>query len=174
MEIKKYDVILQRLTADKCEMVRNWRNDPKISRYMEYQEYITPEMQMKWFEKINNDQNYYFIIVYDKKEIGLINVKDIDAQNRTGEEGIFIYDDDYLNSDISFRSSLAIDDFCFEDLQLEKIWAHIRKDNKRAITYNQLFGFKLQENQENILNQLYALEKEEYFKKRERIKNILG
>ena len=29
---------------------------------MEYKDYITPEMQSAWFRKINNDNNFYFII----------------------------------------------------------------------------------------------------------------
>ena len=119
MEISNYGVTLRRLTEDKIEMIRNWRNDPKIAQYMEYKEYISPEMQKKWFDKINNDNNYYFLIVVDNKEIGLINIRDIDYEKREGEGRIYIYDDEYLNSDISFRSVLLLFDFGFEKLGLE-------------------------------------------------------
>ena len=60
--ISKYDVDLHRLTKDKIEEVRQWRNDPKISQFMEYRDYITPEMQDAWFKRIDNDRNYYYII----------------------------------------------------------------------------------------------------------------
>jgi hypothetical protein len=59
--ISKYDVTLHRLSKAKIELVRQWRNDPKISQYMIYREIITLEQQEKWFERINNDKNYYFI-----------------------------------------------------------------------------------------------------------------
>ena len=49
---KRYDIILERLTLDKIELVRNWRNDPKISQYMDFKEYISPEMQLNWFIKL--------------------------------------------------------------------------------------------------------------------------
>ena len=49
MFFEKYGVKLERLTADKIELVRNWRNDPKISQYMEFRDHITAEMQKKWF-----------------------------------------------------------------------------------------------------------------------------
>ena len=39
---EKYGITLKRLTVDKIELVRNWRNDPKISQYMEFRDYITP------------------------------------------------------------------------------------------------------------------------------------
>ena len=75
MEISNFDVSLELLTEDKIEMVRQWRNDPKIQQYMEYRDEITPEMQVKWFKKLNNGKdNFYFIIKYKEEEIGLINV----------------------------------------------------------------------------------------------------
>ena len=169
MQLKKYEVVLTRLTHDKIEMVRNWRNHPKIAKFMEYKEYITPEMQETWFNKINNEHNYYFIIEFEGKEIGLINMRNIDYEKGQGEGGIFIYDDEYLNSDVSFRASLCQADFCFETLGFKKIIAHILSDNKRAIQYNKFLGFKKAENQETISNQLYTLQADDYFKKRERI-----
>ena len=162
MEISNYGVTLRRLTEDKIEMIRNWRNDPKIVKYMEYKEYITPEMQKKWFDKINNDNNYYFLIVVDNKEIGLINIRDIDYDSLEGEAGIYIYDDEYLNSTVSFQCSLLLYDFCFEKLKLKKIIAHIIKDNKRAIKYNKMLGYILNDKDDNSVNQLYYLEKSNY------------
>jgi len=174
MILEKYGVILKRLTHDKIEMVRNWRNDPKISKYMEFREYITPEMQEEWFQRINNDNNFFFIIEHAGKEIGLVNAKDIDYEQKTVEGGIFIYDDDYLNSDIPFRASLCSSDFAFETLNLERVIIHVLSDNKRAIKYNLMLGFERQPNQENIHNQLYFMTKENYLKKRALIKRLLN
>ncbi|MCG6538004.1 MAG: GNAT family N-acetyltransferase, partial [Syntrophales bacterium LBB04] len=98
-------------------MVRNWRNDPKITQYMEYKEYITPEMQKAWFNRINNDNNYYFIIEYEGKEIGLINTKDIDHEKQEGEGGIYIYDDSCLKTDVPVRASQCHGEFFFETLK---------------------------------------------------------
>jgi hypothetical protein len=78
MIIQKYDCKLIRLTEDKIELVRQWRNSPLVSNFMEYRELITPEMQLNWFNKINTNKNYYFIAEYNNVEVGLINLKDID------------------------------------------------------------------------------------------------
>ncbi len=173
MTIEKYGVTLKRLTVDKIELVRNWRNDPKISQYMEFRDYITPEMQAKWFAKINNDQNYYFIIEYKGKEIGLTNVKDIDYGAKTGEGGIFIYDDSFLNSDIPFRVIFALNDFCFDELHLEKMIAHIMSDNKRAIDFNRVLGYKKDESSPESGKMVYILTKEDYLKQRNRFAKLL-
>lgn len=176
MEISGYGVTLRRLTEDKIEMVRNWRNDPKIQQYMEFRDYITPEMQKKWFERINNDNNYYFIIVYEGKEIGLINIRDINYEMKDGEPGIFIYDDDYLNTDVPMRASFCLGDFVWNTLKLEKEYIHVLKSNKRAIKNNLFFGFSLLPGQENVENQEYVLTREVVMankKRTDRLKKIL-
>ena len=168
--ITKYGVTLRPLTHDKIEMVRQWRNDPKIQQYMEYREEITPEMQEKWFAKINeSDNQFYFIIEVDGKDVGLINIKDIDYDKKEGEPGIFIWDDDYLESDVSYRSMFSMMDFVFNTLNLNKMVIHVLNDNPRAIKYNKSYGYKLSEGQESVYNQEYTLVKETYFKKRNRI-----
>jgi RimJ/RimL family protein N-acetyltransferase len=172
-EISKYGVTLKRLTIDKIELVRNWRNDPKISQYMDFRDYITPEMQKKWFEKINNAFNYYFIIVYNHEEIGLINLRDVDFLGKCAEPGIFIYEDKYLVTDIGFRSALCNADFAFEMLKLNHLSGHIMANNKRALRFNKAFGYVLAEGEENKEKQRYILTKERYFECRKKIVAML-
>ena len=171
--IDRYGIKLKRLTYDKIELVRRWRNDPKISQYMEYREEITPEMQEKWFQRIDNDNNFYFLIEIDNKEIGLINVRDIDYKKRQGEPGIFIWDDDYLNSTVSFQACLCLNDFCFETLELKKLVIHVLSDNKRAIKFNHAFGYIISDNQAEMYNQEYTLNDIDYYKKKEKILKFL-
>lgn len=174
MELQGYGITLKRLTLDKIEMLRNWRNDPKIQQYMEYRDYITSEMQRKWFESINNEHNYYFIIIIKGKEIGLVNLKNVDYERKCAEPGIFIYEDTYLNSDNGIRAALLNTDFAFENLNLDFLYGHVLKDNKRAIRFNSIFGYELSSGQDNVPNQLYTLKKEIYIQRREYMKTILG
>jgi RimJ/RimL family protein N-acetyltransferase len=174
MILTKYDIILSRLTEDKIELVRHWRNDPKISQYMEFREHITAEMQRAWFQRINNPQNYYFILIFEDQEIGLADIKDIDETHKTGEGGLFIYADAYLNSDVPFRAVLALNDFCFETLGLKEMIAHIMRDNFRAIEFNLALGYVKEKFQDSNPKQKYRLTKENYLKHRERIVRFIG
>ena len=45
-----YGITLSRLTEDKIETVRKWRNSEKIRQFMVYQKEITQEQQKQWFE----------------------------------------------------------------------------------------------------------------------------
>lgn len=169
MEISGYGVTLRRLTEDKIEMVRNWRNDPKIQQYMEFRDYITPEMQKKWFERINNDNNYYFVIVVDNKEVGLTNLRDIDYVDGIAEPGIFIYDDEYLNSPLSFKVALCLSDFGFDNLGLKTFYGHVLKGNKRAKRFNSALGYKMCDGENEKHLQLHCLTKESYYKCKEKL-----
>ncbi len=174
MILTKYDITLSRLTEDKIELVRHWRNDPKISQYMEFREHITAEMQKAWFQRINNPQNYYFILIFEGQEIGLANIRDIDTEHQSGEGGLFIYADAYLNSEVPFRAVLALNDFCFETLGLKEMIAHIMQDNPRALEFNVALGYVRDDSQDSNPKQKYILTKETYFKHRERIARFLG
>lgn len=166
MILEGYGVKLRRLTETDLELLRCWRNDPKIQQYMEYRDYITKEMQSKWFQRINNDNNYYFIIEYEAEDIGMINIRDIDYDEGVGEPGMFIYKDEYLNSDIAFRASFCMGDFIWNNLNLKKLRIHVLRDNRRAIEYNKFFGYKLSEGQEYVQNQEYILTKDDADNKR--------
>ena len=167
--LEGYNIVLRRLTEDKIELVRKWRNDPKISQYMEYRKIISAEEQLNWFRKINNDNNYYFLIITGGMEVGLINIRDIDNEKKTGEPGIFIWNDNFLNSDISFRASALLMDFVFDILELQKLVIHVLSDNKRAISYNKLWGYRLSDNQDGLYNQEYTLDRENYQKYKNKI-----
>jgi RimJ/RimL family protein N-acetyltransferase len=111
--IRKYGLILKRLEVDQIEMVRQWRNDPKINQHMFFRAPISSQMQQEWFQSINNDQNYYFIIYDGSVACGLISVSSIDFDNRNAFAGLFIYNDSYLGTDVPVRASLSILDVFF-------------------------------------------------------------
>lgn len=167
--ISDYGVELELLTHDKIEMVRLWRNDPKISQFMEYREEITSEQQEIWFTKINNGvDNLYWIIRYKGEDIGLINIKDVDHNKRTGESGVFIYCDKYLNTDISYRAHLVMFDYIFNDLNLSSTYCHILKSNLRAQRFVGFLGMRISEGQDDFENQLYTFHKDDYLRNENR------
>ena len=168
-----YGVELELLTSEKIEMVRLWRNDPKISMYMEYREEITPEQQQRWFSRLNNGcDNFYWIIKYNGEDIGLINIKDVDYEKRTGESGVFIYCDKYLNTDISYRAHLVMFDFIFNDLNLMYTYCHVLKSNLRAQRFIDFLGMRKSDGQNDIENQLYTFYKDDYLNNINRIRFI--
>lgn len=172
MIIENYGIRLKKIAEHDIENIRQWRNNPEISKYMEFRENITPKMQKIWYDKVNNENNYYFIVEKNEIECGLINIKDICFTSKTGEAGVF-YLPEHTGTVLPFQALLILLDFAFEHLFLDIVIAHILSDNKRAIRYNERFGFKCLPNQPNVHNQEYRLSRSDYLKHKPPISNLI-
>lgn len=162
LTLEQYGVKLIRLQEEDIELVRHWRNQSEISNFMEYRNHITEEAQKVWFASVNNKHNYYFIIEYENKKIGLINAKNYQPEIGFGEGGIFIWDKEYINSFAAVFSSLCLLNFVSFLKICKKSRIRILKNNERAIHYNKLLGYKLLPGQDDMANQLYELDFEDY------------
>lgn len=161
--LEQYGVRLVRAQEKDIELIRSWRNQPDVSGFMEYRNHITAEEQKIWFKSINNKNNYYFIIEYEGKQVGLINSKNYDPVVGFGEGGIFISDKEYINSFAAVFASLCLLNFMFLKLNISDISrVRVLKTNDRAIQYNKLLGYKLLPGQEKVENQLYELHISDY------------
>jgi UDP-4-amino-4,6-dideoxy-N-acetyl-beta-L-altrosamine N-acetyltransferase len=163
LTLEQYGVKLVRLQQGDIELVRYWRNQSDIANYMEYRNYITEDAQKEWFKKVNNKYNYYFIIEFEGKQVGLINAKNYDPLTGFGEGGIFIWDKDYINSFAAPFSSLCLLNFMLLKVSFSgRSRIRILRNNERAIQYNKLLGYKLLPGQEEVENQLYELDITDY------------
>ncbi len=145
MKWKKYGITLSRITEGDIELVRQWRNHPDIMKTMQFREYITPEMQKKWFDSINNLHNHYYIIQYKNEKIGLINNKNIDWEKQTSEAGIFIWNDSFNFA--ALLASLLLCEIGFYVVPGQEkggvSFINVLRDNKFAIDYNKLLGYEI-------------------------------
>jgi len=162
MIVRKYGITLRRLALEDIELVRQMRNSEEIRRVMQFRDEITPEMQLKWFESINNFENYYYIVEYQGNKVALINDKKMDWQARTSESGLFFWDKDYISTFIPILSSLVLLETGFYYLDWRTSYIHVIRDNFAAIGYCQQIGYELCEDQEDEENQLYFLSRENF------------
>ena len=163
MKVEQYGLMYYRVKSEDLELVRYWRNRESIRSTMQFNEYITPQMQLKWFEGINNPENYYFIIVANKKKIGLISCKNTAENTRIAEGGIFIWDQKFWGTPVPVFASMTMLEAVFEIFKSgDASIATVRKDNQRALTFNQLLGYKIIGETENRLCWKLMLTKEDY------------
>lgn len=173
MIIEQYGVKLKRITHDDIELIRFWRNHPDIRRNMAYKKHITKKMQLEWFESINNKNNYYFLIEYKGKDVGVINSKNVNMNDMYGEGGIFIWD---TNLDFEFTAVLA--SLCFLNAVFfvlkifNKSFVQILPTNQKAIQFNKNLGYVVVPGQEKSKNPYYVLTREDYISKTEKLRSI--
>jgi RimJ/RimL family protein N-acetyltransferase len=165
MIIRAYGIELERLKRMDIELVRQHRNSLRIAQFMEYRDHITEKMQENWYDSINNIFNLYYIIIFKGKKIGLINGAKIDwDQMVTNSGGIFIWEEEYWNTNIPFSASLLLTDISF-NIGFKHTYIKVLRSNIKAINYNKQMGYKLCEGEEMNENQKYVLDEASYFKK---------
>jgi len=170
MRILKYGITLRRVTRNDIEYIRKRRNE--IRDKMEYREYITPEMQEKWFEKINNYNHFYYLIEKENEKIGLISEIVVDREKSILESGLFLFDKKYHNTIYPVLASLILLEVSYYIVgRSNDSYIKILKDNYSAIEYNKALGYELCEGQENVENQLYVLKKRNFEKKAGKLRN---
>lgn len=146
MIVTQYGLTYKRVSMDDIETLRYWRNQSFIRNTMQFKDYITPSMQLNWFNKINNAYNYYFIITHQNKKIGLINCKDVEPGSRLAEGGIFIWDKDYWGTSIPAFASLTMLQAVFEVFKSgEASIATVACDNKIALDFNLKLGYEIKQ-----------------------------
>jgi RimJ/RimL family protein N-acetyltransferase len=165
MIISRYGINLVRVQKEHIELIRVWRNDPKIRDYMFFKSEITSAMQKNWFNSVNNDQNFYFMVCPADTPIGLISISSIDYDHHKAFAGLFIYDDNFLGTDIPVRSSLCLLDVFFTYTTIETLYAKVLNSNIVADQYNTSLGFERIKKIELGQGYEYGLDKEKYFKK---------
>ena len=136
-------IIAERLKERDIELVRQWRNSDNIRKNMLYQEIITPEQQKEWFHTINNFNNFYFIVHHKNEKVGLVNIKEIDWKERSGEAGIFMIKRDLTASLLPLVGAVSLSELVVDVFGMKKLYAKVRKNNKTMRKLNQIFGYKM-------------------------------
>ncbi len=152
MQFNKYGITLRSLSVSDIERVRIWRNQEFVRLNMEYQRIVTEDDQKKWFSELDNSANHYFIFSYKNKDIGMVNLKNVNWNKLTAEAGIFIGTKEFINTYIPFVTTIILMEFAFEELKLNSLMAKIRILNKNAILFNERLGYTFRE----PINEEYA------------------
>ncbi|PBQ30968.1 hypothetical protein CNR22_04015 [Sphingobacteriaceae bacterium] len=173
MQIVKYGLTLQRLEVSYLELVRIWRNADHVRCNMQFQQLITPQMQLEWFQSLNVSQHQYFVIKKDAIAFGVVNLKDIDDELRTAEAGIFIGITAYLDSIMPFLATISLMEYAFETLKLKSLKAKINITNTKAIHFNQSIGYKKAEQQEDELFHYYTVTHADFSEATEKWRGML-
>ncbi len=150
--LTRYGVSLARLQASDIELLRYWRNHPSVRNVMLRREIITDEQQKKWFASIDNELNFYSLVVFEGNAIGVTNTKNVDLATMTGEGGMFIWDKAHHRSIVPFRAAISGMDWMFFEFGLQRMEARVLPSNRRALRYNTLLGYVFDREESGVLH----------------------
>lgn len=124
-------IFLSKLSFKESRLVKKWDNDVEVSKYREVDRNIR-------LSSVNFG-------IYDKasaKLIGSIGISSIDQNNRHAEIGMAIGNKDYWGKGYGTDAVGMILEYCFNKLQLNKVYLDVWEENKRAIGCYVKCGFK--------------------------------
>jgi UDP-4-amino-4,6-dideoxy-N-acetyl-beta-L-altrosamine N-acetyltransferase len=129
-------------TVDK-EKVREWRNNPEISKYMYSDQHITADEHDKWFNRIINDKtSKYWIIVCDNEDVGLVNLYNIDKQNLRCYWAFYISSPNVRGKGVGSFVEYSVLHYVFDELGLKKLCCEVLGFNEPVVRMHKKFGFK--------------------------------
>lgn len=130
--------------TDEQDIIR-WRNDKEIIDCFFSYKGITSKEHREWFEKyVKGSDRIEFIICIksNNKKIGTIGLSNIDHRNQKAEYGILLGEKDERGKGFGKEATLALLDYGFYELNLNKIFLKVFSDNTNAIELYKKAGFK--------------------------------
>ena len=147
-----YGVELSSVVQIDIETLRRWRNRLDIRSMMKSTHIITEEEQQRWFDSLEDATHVrHFLVRYKGEPIGSATLNGVsfvsgftdDLENANEiEPGLYIGHESYRNNILAFAPSLVLCDYCFDELQVNKLIATVNSRNKQALSYNKKLGYK--------------------------------
>jgi UDP-4-amino-4,6-dideoxy-N-acetyl-beta-L-altrosamine N-acetyltransferase len=124
-------------------MVRGWRNSPEVSAYMYNSFEISPEEQLKWYQKIKNDNSSrYWIIEVSGRPIGVASLSGISKLFNSCYWAFYLGDTEIRGGGIGSKVEYQVLNYVFEDLGLNKLRCEVFSFNEKVIQLHEKFGFR--------------------------------
>lgn len=159
--IYKYEnVRIRPLEIADIEKIRMWRNNPKNTKYLQKIPFITSEMQLKWYQKVqdNPDEMVFAIDEYDGNYNFVGSFSLYNFYNEKAEFGKFLIGDEKAHGKkIGCNSIKAISEVAFNQLKLTGLYLHVFAENLPAIKCYKKAGFVVEDEHINSDQKEYTM-----------------
>lgn len=122
-----------------------WMQDISIKDSFLLNKEITPESHLLWYERLKQDSTQQlFSIIHKGTHCGNIGLKNINLSNKNAEMWVYIGDKALWGRGIAKDATILLLDYCFETLQLHKVYLSVADFNERAISVYRKCGFEIE------------------------------
>lgn len=126
-----------------------WLNDAETSHFLSIRAPMSEAMEEQWFNRMLESQGkdaYHFVIcrLDDDRPIGTIGLFRVDSVNGSAGIGISIGEKRLWGQGLGTDAMLALLDFGFGQLRLERMWLEVTDYNERARHSYEKCGFVLE------------------------------
>ena len=136
-------VILDEIQPKYFPYVIEWRNNPKLNRFLNQPFELTMELETNWYEKkYLHDNTQGFLVMIDKETMtpfGTTGWTDFDAEKRRLIGGrLILGNSHYANKPAFVEAFVILGDYLYDFVDIQ--YGHVVKENRRAIRFNKFFG----------------------------------
>lgn len=140
------DIILVPMNFEDSESFRQLRNREENRKWFVYNNEITMEAQIKWFENYLDKAGEYMFSAYHKaqpnKFIGAVSIYDENKDSKQAEFGRIIVDKQLISEKgVGFMITYCVCKIAFNQIQLKKVKLEVYEDNLPAIKMYEKVGF---------------------------------
>jgi UDP-4-amino-4,6-dideoxy-N-acetyl-beta-L-altrosamine N-acetyltransferase len=124
------------------EMIRNWRNDPEIRKWMFTDHLITPDEHDHFIDKLMvDDQNFYWLVQNKEGQyLGVISINKLDQLSKTAYFGLYVRPD-CKGQGYGHRLMTSLKELVFDVAKLETLKLEVLSTNERALEFYRKSGF---------------------------------
>ena len=144
------------LSLHEKKLVLSWRNNIKVRKWMDNKKIISIKNHLEFVDNLKqNKHSLYLLISKNKRNIGVLTLNDIN--NSEAKIG-YVISPTLKKREIVFEILFYCLFFCFNLLNLKKIYGFSLLANKKANTFNKMFNIKLIKRNKRYLGILYKKE----------------
>lgn len=133
---------LRALEEEDLPLLLEWRNDPKVLRFLDSYEPLSMYNHKRWFNQLQGDATraYFGIMAEDGKLAGVIWLKEIDWRVRKAEVGIYL--GRCRGRGLGKEALRTLVKYAFGTLNLNKLWATVFSYNTASQKLFEGIGFR--------------------------------
>lgn len=125
-----------------------WRNRPDVWGHFYNKFPLSLWGQRKWFEQIQQSYEKKFFIIClceDDRPIGTIALNNLDFANQSLEVGnVLVGDSDSQGKGLGKEALTILLDFCFSELNMNRVFLHVFRENASAVCVYEKCGFSIE------------------------------
>jgi len=132
--------LLRKLQLEDLSIIRRWRNDPKVSRFMFSQHDISEEEHLAWYDNSQRDSLRYLVgYEIDNELNGFLQLQKKALDCDVYEWGFYI--NPKASRGTGSKLATCALQMAFSELNALKVYGEVLAFNKRSIKLHNNFGF---------------------------------
>ena len=136
---------LRPIQENELEMIMNWRMLPEITEYMYTDPKLTIEDQQRWYRSLHERKDIIaFMIEVDQTPCGILNVTDIDYNNKRCSWGYYMAVKEKRSLKLAMTIEWNLYDYVFDVLGMNKLEGEIFSFNKNVLRIHQMCGSNIE------------------------------